>query len=120
MDVDKLVPGESPFQADKNYDVLLSGFLPTWNQQFFGKSCTVYVYSMYSFYAVVEERYTAKKKQVDLSGCVPDGDDELDEMYRIIGNVIKSEKMDAITEQLLKATVNDDDYTTTNNEQDDN
>ena len=86
-----------------NYDVFMSGLLPKWNKLFFGKSCTVYVHSMYCFYAVAEEKYTAKKNLVDPTGYVPDRDDQMDEMYRIIRNVIKTEM-----ETGANTTTNDD------------
>jgi hypothetical protein len=47
--------------------VFLSGFLPRWDKRFFGPKTLVYVYDIWSFKAVVQEKYVSKKRLVNLT-----------------------------------------------------
>lgn len=101
MNVNILAPGKDPLPVNNaDYDVYISGYFPKWNKKFFGKSSKVYVFNVWDFGAVAKEKYTAKKNLVDFTDYTQDGDDELEEMDRIMRNVMKKEKIDA--------TANDD------------
>ena len=94
VDVNALIPGTGPLPEHKNYDVFISGYFPTWDRAFFGKTSKVYVFNVWDFSAVAKQKYTAKKNLVDLTGYTQDGDDELEEMDRILRNVMEKEEED--------------------------
>ena len=70
VDTNALLPGEGPLPQNKEYDVYLSGFLPDWCQHHFGPKSLVYVFKMWSFRAVLERKYSSKKRHVNLTGLV--------------------------------------------------